>query len=327
MIHIHLTNRTLCKIFLYALNFPRLHTIISKGIQINRMAMKYNTIIITVLLLFIAACKSEDNPVVAEGPSLGNITGIITDAETGNVIPQVLVVTENSTSSVISDIDGIFYIKNVAPGNYSLIASKNEYSSSRVNVRVDSGITTQADIVLSKIQDPVFGRLNGKIINASDDTGIVDAVVTLSGLDEENTYNLTKITSSDGSYTFDELPPGDYVVSASKYDFVTKDININIIADSTSFAAIMLMPKYGKITGIVTDKTTNLPVSGALIATTPATNTVTTDDNGSYTIDYAPTVTGTSVNYTVTASHDGYTNASVQVNVNPGRTATANIQM
>lgn len=288
--------------------------------------MKYLSILLVVLLLF-NACKEEDNPVGSVGTQLGNITGIITDSETGNVIPQVLVTTQNSTSSVITDIDGVFYIENVSPGNYTLVASKVDYVTSQVSVRVDSGLTTTADIVLSKEQEPESGVLEGQVINASDDTGIETAVVTLTSEGETNSINLTKISDSNGNYKFLDIPPGTYAVSASKFDFVTKTININIIADSTSFAAIQLIPKFGMVEGTVTDKTTNLPIEGALISTTPATNTVTTDSDGKYKIDYAPTATGVSVNYTIRAVKDGYTDASVQVNVNPGRTTTANIQM
>lgn len=286
--------------------------------------MKYYLFVFLILLY---ACKAEDNPVASTGSKLGNITGIITDSETGDVIPQVLVTTQNSTSSVITDIDGIFYIENVSPGSYTLVASKADYTTSQVSVRVDSGLTTQADIVLTQKQAPESGVLEGKVINASDDNGIVSAVVTLTGTSETNTYNLTKISDSKGSFTFLDIPPGDYTVSASKFDFVTKSIVINIIADSTSFAAIQIVPKYGMIEGIVTDKVTNLPIEGALISTTPSTNSVTTDSDGKYLIDYAPTESGTSVSFTILASKNGYENATVRVNVNPGRTAKANIQM
>jgi len=286
--------------------------------------MKYYLFVFLILLY---ACKAEDNPVTSSGSKLGNITGIITDSETGDVIPQVLVTTQNSTSSVITDIDGIFYIENVSPGSYTLVASKADYTTSQVSVRVDSGLTTQADIVLTQKQEPESGILEGKVINASDDNGIVSAVVTLTGTSETNTYNLTKISDSKGSFTFLDIPPGDYTVSASKFDFVTKSIVINIIADSTSFAAIQIVPKYGMIEGTVTDKTTNLPIEGALISTTPSTNSITTDSDGKYLIDYAPTESGTSVSFTILASKNGYEDATVRVNVNPGRTATANIQM
>ena len=288
--------------------------------------MKYLPILL-IVLLSLPGCKEEDSPVESVGNLLGNITGIITDSETGNVIPQVLVTTQNSTSSVITDIDGVFFIENVSPGNYTLVAEKAEYVVSQVSVRVDSGLTTTADIVLTKEKDPESGILEGQVINASDDSGIETAVVTITSEDESNSINLTKISDTNGNYQFLDIPPGNYAVSASKFDYVTKTININIIADSTSFAAIQLVPKYGIIEGTVTDKATNLPIEGALISTTPATNTVTTDSEGKYKIDYAPTATGVSVNYTISAVKDGYTDASVQVNVNPGRTTTANIQM
>ncbi len=287
--------------------------------------LKKLSFLLFLILLF--SCSQEENPVGISALGPGKIVGYVTDGETGFAISQALITSQASTSAIITDIDGFYIIENVSPGSYSMSASKNGYQSASISVSVDSSMTAQADFVLLEIPPQEYGELEGKVFNAVNDQPVDEAVITITSTDENNITDRKMVTETSGAYSFISLIPGTYEVTAEKVDFVNKTITIEIVADSTSFAAINLIPDYGSITGIVSSRDTNIPIAGALISTSPATNTVTTDSTGRYTIEYAPLANGQSSTYTVTASKAGYTDAQVSINVNPGKTAIGNIQM
>ncbi|MBN1349533.1 carboxypeptidase regulatory-like domain-containing protein [candidate division KSB1 bacterium] len=78
----------------------------------------------------------------------------------------------------------------------------------------------------------------------------------------------------------------------------------------------------GIIKGRVTDASSGNPISGASIATQPATNSVTSDASGKYEIENV-----SPGNYIVSASKTGYHNGSVTITIQPGSTIMANIQL
>src|SRR5574338_960028 len=92
---------------------------------------------ITVLLSGIALSQS------------GKIAGKVTDAGTGEVLPFVNVMIEGTTLGAASDLDGNYFIINVAPGTYSVKASAIGYNSITVQgIKVASGFTATQDFNL-----------------------------------------------------------------------------------------------------------------------------------------------------------------------------------
>lgn len=79
---------------------------------------------------------------------------------------------------------------------------------------------------------------------------------------------------------------------------------------------------YGTIAGTVTFGSTDTAASGVKITTTPATTTVTTDDQGYFHLEDVPTG-----EYSVTASLEGYKNASSKILVTKNKTTTTEIQL
>ena len=76
----------------------------------------------------------------------------------------------------------------------------------------------------------------------------------------------------------------------------------------------------GNIDGQVLDGETEEGIASVNITTSPATNSIITDGNGSFTLRDVPTG-----QYSVTAKKSGYESATVNVNVRQGETATAQI--
>ncbi len=79
---------------------------------------------------------------------------------------------------------------------------------------------------------------------------------------------------------------------------------------------------FGDIEGIVVDGETHEGISSANITTSPATNAIFSEADGTFTITNIPTG-----NYTVQVRKKDYSNASVSVAVRDGQTAIARISM
>lgn len=79
----------------------------------------------------------------------GKISGVVTDAATGDTMPGVNVVIVGTTQGGVADVDGFYFINNVRPGAYVLQASFIGFvSSTTENVRVSTGLTTEVNFTL-----------------------------------------------------------------------------------------------------------------------------------------------------------------------------------
>ncbi|MBD3378587.1 TonB-dependent receptor [candidate division KSB1 bacterium] len=80
----------------------------------------------------------------------GKISGLVTDAETGEALPGVNVVLEGTNMGAATGINGEYIILNVPVGTYELRASMMGYTPLRVeNVRVSIDITTKQSFQMS----------------------------------------------------------------------------------------------------------------------------------------------------------------------------------
>lgn len=83
------------------------------------------------------------------GGITGKISGRVIDASTGEPLPGASIVIQGTTMGAASDADGYYFIINVPPGEYRLIASMIGYEKVEVtNVNVSSDHTTIIDFSL-----------------------------------------------------------------------------------------------------------------------------------------------------------------------------------
>ncbi|NIR65518.1 MAG: TonB-dependent receptor, partial [candidate division Zixibacteria bacterium] len=81
----------------------------------------------------------------------GKIVGQVVDASSGEPLPGVNVVIENTTLGASTDVDGTYLILNVPPGTYSLRAIMIGYREMLVNeVRINADKTTRIDFQLKE---------------------------------------------------------------------------------------------------------------------------------------------------------------------------------
>jgi len=80
----------------------------------------------------------------------GKISGKVVDAETGEAIIGANIVIEGTFLGAAADFDGYYFINNILPGEYRIVASAVGYQKvfvQKVNVKID--LTTKLDIKLS----------------------------------------------------------------------------------------------------------------------------------------------------------------------------------
>lgn len=84
---------------------------------------------------------------LAQGP--GKISGRVVDDQSGEPLIGANVVVEGTTMGAATDIDGAFFVLNVPPGSYTVVASYIGYNTLRISqVVVQSELTSQLDIKL-----------------------------------------------------------------------------------------------------------------------------------------------------------------------------------
>ncbi len=81
----------------------------------------------------------------------GKIAGKVTDAATGEPVPGVNIVLDGTTRGAATDLDGVYYIINIAPGTYSLQVSAVGYAVQNItDIKVNVDVTSTVDIELSE---------------------------------------------------------------------------------------------------------------------------------------------------------------------------------
>ena len=83
-----------------------------------------------------------------------NLIGIVTDSATGAVIPGVSVMLDNLTA--ISDSAGSFTFSGIAPGGYTLTATKNTYKDFTTPIVINPGEDLNFDFLWWKFSLVIF---------------------------------------------------------------------------------------------------------------------------------------------------------------------------
>jgi uncharacterized protein (DUF2141 family) len=249
----------------------------------------------------------------------GDLQGVVRNSQNGLPIPKVNIFTVPASQSVTTDDIGQYKIENIAIGEYVVTAEKAGYDTVNISVVIQAGQITEADFFLTEVDTstpPTTGMIEGTVRDAQTGASISGAVLST----DPTTDVVT--SSGDGSYSFENITPGEYTISIAKTGYQNASISVTVTAGKTSRADIVLIQSYGSISGIVKDATTELPIQGVNIQTDPATSSVTTDSDGRYKISGI-----TPGSFTVKASKAGYADAEIPVVVTAGNETAADIPM
>lgn len=274
-------------------------------------------ILASLSILFFACEKKTD--VEKQEASTGTIKGITLDMITLKAIPGIRIYSSGQSESVITDIEGNYELRNLKPGNYTLIATGANYVDAEIKVSVSAGKLTRGDFLM--IRTDKLGRIRGRVINSATGTPLADVFIY-----STKPYNYSTFSDTNGNFVIERILYGQYEFVAEKKDFNAQKIsNVYILSDTIKYLNFSLEPLYGIIRGYTYDASTNLPISGVQIRTNPQTSSVITDNNGFYEINNVPK--SSTNKYTLTATKEGYNSATVDVNVIPGKITNGDIIM
>ncbi len=243
-------------------------------------------------------------------PNPGRIIGIISDATTGIGIPGALVnITLSGAfiTTVVTDNSGSYTVEGLSPGNYVVEATANGFQNGFVGAIVSPNITTPANIQLEKNPGAIFGYVEPRV------PGVIIKLFT-----NHSVLISTVVTDGNGNFRFDNLAPGEYVVTASHLNFATKAEGATVLAGEETQVIFNLDELPGSISGNVTNRTTGEPIPNARIQVQDLNEkiigTVFTDSNGNYSIGGIPSGT-----FFVIASADNFSTATRGVNLTTGQ--------
>jgi hypothetical protein len=271
------------------------------------------------------------------------VTGIVTDGVNG--VADATVIPLPGTVAVTTTANGLFSLPPLAPGAYTITASKAGFSSSSLILNVAPGKNLQIALALTRRID---GTISGIVTDGTNPVGSPLQLATISLFDPRlgTTNNRIAITTvpviqNDPpapprptfiplvfNYLFAGLVTGPYIVQATFPGFVpgTKLVNVRPPLPGNGDIILSTDGTTGAITGTIVDPFFT-PVPNATIAVRPAGATgsvgsTSTDPTGRY--RFFPLTPGP---FTLSVSSTLFATATLNVQVAGGETADGTLQL
>ena len=260
-------------------------------------------------------------------------------ATTSNNSPEVQPKEPNYAAITYTDASGRYLFPALTPGQYIATATKAGFDSKAVTVVITgSNSTTIQDFSLVQ-SAPTKGAIKGKVSDVNTGLPLANTFVFVS-IDPSRWYsNLNKLwarTDSTGNYLLREISYGTYTIKALQKGYINGEQPASVIAGDTitlDFAlAPVPPPDYGTVIGTVSNASTSLPISHALVyaASVPDISVANndnvcftyTDDSGVYSL--ASVRTGSR---TIIANKVGFGSASQSVTVDVNSTSKADFTL
>ncbi|MFC1903015.1 S8 family serine peptidase [Chloroflexota bacterium] len=253
-------------------------------------------------------------------PNYGEVSGVVTDAETGLAICGATVT--NSLTSDTTGSDGGYHLAAVPPGIYALTASAESYVSSLQEVTVSTGETSIADFSLLTLNDaPIMDPIGDKI---GTEGQLLQFTVSASDPDGDVlTYQAANLP--DGAVFDPDFQAFTWTPAAGQagtYPGIHFDVSDGQLEDYENITIIVEdVVLTGQIGGMVTDAESGLPIAGASVS--DGTWSAITGSDGTYIIVDVPEGV-----CNVTATAPGYESSShTDVAVNAGQTTEVNFAL
>ncbi|MCF6137924.1 carboxypeptidase regulatory-like domain-containing protein [Pseudalkalibacillus berkeleyi] len=245
-------------------------------------------------------------------PEPGAIIGTITDTS-GNALPNVSITIVDDTGfivgTVLTDTNGNYEFNGLAPGNYTVTSIAEGFQSRSTGAIVQSNETTVVD--QSLVSNP--GTISGSITPVVNDT-----LVTLSTSD--GIPIASTLADTNGDFQFNNLQPGQYILTASAPNYQTSTVGASVVSDETTSVTLEMEPNPAEVSGVVTDPS-GIPVTNATIQIIDMNGTILntggTDQNGQYVLSNLPPGS-----FSIVVNAQDFSTATGGVTLEPGETVT-----
>ncbi len=101
--------------------------------------MNYLKWLFCLTMVLAASAWSGQNSARAKKGSPGEISGVVKDLTSKEVLPFATVVIKGTVTGMVTDLDGAFRLGNLQPGNYTLVVSYIGYSTQELEVKLVAG--------------------------------------------------------------------------------------------------------------------------------------------------------------------------------------------
>ncbi len=180
---------------------------------------------------------------------LGAIQGKVTrDSSSGRspISGASITVSGSPELATKTNADGIFFLPDLQPGKYTLVASASQSSNAIQVVQVLAGETIQADFpliailpIVPTITPATKGEIEGRVTLRGLDG--VDRPVKGAPVDVAGWPALTATTNGDGQYDIRNLQPGQYYLIARTTSAFSSYVPVQVTAGVTGVADFPLL--------------------------------------------------------------------------------------
>ncbi len=222
---------------------------------------------------------------------------------------------------------GFYEMLEVPVGEHGMSAVAQGYAPQQATVVVEAGQLTEQDFVLEPLGGGGDGTIIGHVYEATPagpGQPLVGAVVRLTG----GGMIVRQVeTNQHGEYIMEDVPPGEYGMSASAPGYAPQQAPVVVHSGETVVRNFLLEPQSpngGMVAGHVRGITPNgpVPLGGAVVrlfANNMMIRTVHTNNQGEYVMEDVPPGP-----YIVWASHSDYQPAQENIVVEAGQTTEQN---
>jgi hypothetical protein len=254
------------------------------------------------------------------------LTGTATDNYTGAPLEGVTLTARQDDIGLVETVttgpNGSYTFASLPRGPVDVTAELDGYELFEQTVVLRAAQTELLEVGM----EPILSTLDGSILDDVDGQPIADAEVTLTELRQVN-GDVTEIvfgtttSAADGTYRFEGIPQGTYLVTGAGFEYVTTVSDEIVFTPGDQLLQDLRLPPDGVFSGTVTDDATGEPISGAFVTVVETGQEVSTNAAGFYRV----TVTGGS--YRLEFEAAGYAPAFREVTVANGQELTVNVEL
>jgi len=183
--------------------------------------MKYTSVIAMFIIAVSCAPGIQSNLV-----EVGSVYGFITN-EAHLPLDSVRVdVAGEASYTGYTNSAGYYQLPDLGTGTYNIIFTRDGFQSFKRSVRVKADAKTEINIALTA-EESAPGRITGVVVNYPSNTPlIVDVVIP--------DKKLATVSDTDGSFEFDSLAPGKYLVKYQSMEYLDAYSEANVLPGQTT---------------------------------------------------------------------------------------------
>jgi hypothetical protein len=167
--------------------------------------------------------------------TMGILQGKITDALTGDPLPQATILLPDISKGELSGTDGSFIIINIPSGSYRVVVTREGYESDEAVVDIPANGTVAKNFALTPLPEPVLnGTVSGVVRDEKTNAVIANALVSIDGT------NFKTVAGGNGAFFIQNVPPGTYSVTVTAKDYDPTTVEVVITAGNETIVEVKL---------------------------------------------------------------------------------------